>query len=770
MRYLLGALFLFTCHGFSQTIEEKKEQVSVSKSSGDEALSQVNQTLRSLRLELQKCYGNLGLLHERQAPDEEFRSLLESVKQIKKEIIRVEENWRSTALNEAKREEEGYALWDQEETTLTQLIMEYGSSDYLYIIPPETASLKLHMHSSIPIPREAWSDMLEIVLSHNGIGIKQLNPYTRQLYILKQDLAAVQNIVSSYEQVKTLPGGTRVFYVFTPPAEQLRNVFQFFERFADIKQTFVYQVGNKIAVVSSKEEVEKLINLYNTVWDGQKGKVSRVLSLSKIGVHEMQKILSSFFGDAPEKGRPPFGKIEADRLTTFPLGSGNTLILIGQQDMVDRAEKLVRDTEDQLQEPSEMAVFLYSCKHSDPTDLAAVLEKVYVSLLNSNVELPQNTDVAYSAQGMGPKSSPDGYPPNVSPLVVSPPPLHPGVSSKLEIEQGQTSDHFIPDPKTGNLLMVIRRDAFLKIKELLRKLDVPKKMVQIEVLLFEKKLISNTSLGLNLLKLGSDTSGALFEGAYAPKGRGVFEFFFEGKKSKYFPAFDVAYSFLMSQDDIQLNAAPSVVTVNQTPATIAIQEEISINNGAAPIDTNKGIAFEKSYTRAQYGITIVFTPTVHLPDNESDPDEVEGFITLQTDITFDTTKAAHEKDRPNVERRHIENEVRVSDGQTVIIGGLRRRSTEDKTDKIPLLGDIPGLGKLFGSTHLTDSNTEMFFFITPKIVVDPKEQFQKLREEELKKRPGDIPEYLEKLNWAKKLEKQRTVENGLKILAGRMNE
>lgn len=768
--YKVTSLLLFSSialHG--QTIEEKAIVLSTSRSEKDhDLLSKVNSSLHALREDLEKNHRLAAELFQKKGSDDEFKKVLEKVKQIKKEMIQLENEWHTQSLIDAKKDEEGYALWDQEETTLAQLVMEYGAGDFLYIVPPEMAGFKLHLHSSIPIPRESWSDVLELILSHNGVGVKQLNPYTRQLYILKQDLAAVQNIATNFDQVRALPDQTRVFYVFSPPAEQIKNVFQFLERFTDIKQTFVYQVGNKVAIVSSKEEVEKLITLYNTVWDGQKGKISKVLSLSKIGVQEMQRILMNFFGDSSDRAKPNFGKIEPEKLITFPLGSGNTLILIGQQDVVERAEKLVKDTEEQLQDPCEMAVFLYSCRHSDPVDLSKILERVYVSLLNASPEVPQNVDVSYSSQGMNSKI-PDGYPPNTPPLVIAPTPLNSGASSKLEIESGQVTDHFIPDPKTGNILMVIRRDAFAKIKDLLRKLDIPKKMVKIEVLLFEKKLIHHNSYGLNLLKLGSDTNGVKFEGGDAPRGRGVFEFFFQGDKSKYFPAFDVAYSFLMAQEDIQLNAAPSVITVNQTPATIAIQEEISLNNGAAPVDTNKGIAFEKSYTRAQYGIRIVFTPTVHMPDYEFDEEATSGFITLKTDINFDTTKNANEKDRPTVERRHIENEVRVSDGQTVIIGGLRRKSMEDKSDKIPLIGDIPWLGKLFGSTKMTDSNTEMFFFITPTIIQDPKEDLKRIRDEELKKRPGDIPEFLKKLAAAKKLEQKKLIQDGLKILDGRIN-
>ncbi|HEY5260218.1 MAG TPA: hypothetical protein VIJ46_06175, partial [Rhabdochlamydiaceae bacterium] len=494
----------------------------------------------------------------------------------------------------------------------------------------------------------------------------------------------------------------------------------------------------RVAVVSSKEEVEKLLSLYNTVWEENRGKVSRVVTISKMGVKEMEKILTSFFGEAMDKGRPPFAKVDGDGLSLFPLPHGNAIVLIGPAHVVDRAEQIVKSTEDQLQDPTEMTVYLYTCRHSDPTDLAKVLEKVYASLLSLPGENRENLDYNYNSSG--PLKTPaDGYVPQVPPLVVTPPQINQGTQSNLDIEEG--TDHFIPDPKTGTLLMVVRRDALVKIKDLLRKLDVPKRMVQIEVLLFEKQFNDQTSFGLNLLKIGSKKNHAEFKSSFLghSDNSGILQFLFGASKSKHFPAFDLAYNFLMTQEDVQLNAAPSVTTVNQTPATIKIVEELSINNGAAPVEaTNNTTVFEKSYSRAQYGIVIVVTPTVHPPGEN----EESGFVTLHTNVTFDTPRSKHD-DRPLIDRRNVENEVRVADGETVILGGLRKKITHDNQEKVPFLGELPGIGKLFGTSKLTDHNTEMFIFITPTIITDPKEDQERLRTETLKKRPGDIPEFLE---------------------------
>ncbi len=760
MRYLLLALIPLILS--AESISEKKASFAEKSHSRTTDAVYLNRELGQLKKSLHDAYSRAQKLAASDADQDAFRSVLSEVNEIKRRKEELEESWRQAAVDEGILDGESFALWDQEEVTLTQLIMEYGSSDFLYVIPTEFSALKLHLHSNIPIPRQSWSDLLEVMLYHHGFGLKRLNPFAKQLYLLKQDLGAVQTIAFKREHVALAPTASRLCYLVIPPIEQVKSVFQFFEKFSDNKQTFVHQLGNKIAIISMKEEIEKLLDFYEKVWGAQSGKTTKVISISKLPVREMEKILQNFFGEALDKARAPFGKAEPEALGIFSIGSSNSLVFIGPKESVERAEKIVKDTEDQLEDPAEMTIHLYTCRHSDPTDLSAVLEKVYLSLITANQEpVAKETEVSFSSQSQGVKP-PDGYPP-LPPLVVQPAPFKPGLTAKLDIDQSSAA-HFIPDPKTGTILMTVRKDVLGKIKELLKKLDIPKKMVQIEVLMFERRLHSQNNYGLNLLKLGKSHNGVTYMPTVGPRPKkgqmpGVLQFFFHGPSHKYTPHFDIAYNFLLTQDDIQLNAAPSVVTVNQTPAQISIVEEISINNGAAPIDTNKGTSFEKSFARANYGIIINLTPTIHIAD---EPGEL-GCVTLQTDITFDTTKP-HPDDRPMVDRRHIQNEVRVIDGETVIIGGLRRKSRNDHEEKVPLFGDLPGIGKLFGTTQLTDNDTEMFFFITPKIIYDPKEEVTRIRTEELKKRPGDTPEFLMHVQEAYDKQKRKFFQNSLKSL------
>ncbi len=756
----------------SQTIEEKEKALSsdVLEQDAEALLSTLTKEMKHLRRLLNQKYVEVQACFKENSSSEAFENKLKEVQEIKQALKDTEVEWREVASHRLRGDSD-YTIWYQEDPSLNQLIIDYGSSDYLYIIPQELSAMKIHIHSGIPIPNESWSELLEVILAHNGVGIKEINPYTRQLYVLKQDLVALDAILSDPVELNMIPQNKRIVYIFSPPPEQVKNVCQFFERFRDPKMTFVHQLGYKIAVVSTKAEIEKFLALYQTVWEKENGKVTKMLSLSRVNSSEMERILKAYFSDGPGKARASKGHVE--ELTCIPLKGEGSIVLVGAKSVVDRAESIVKDVESQAEDPTEMTVYWYTCRHSDPIDVAEVLEKVYTSLVYSGVD---GVDGRFDYPLMPPIEPQKELSPQLPPPTYGSPPyssgVHPPTAVAATIEaqkEKSTTTNFIPYPKTGSIMMVVRRDTLDKIKELLRKLDVPKKMVQIEVLLFEKRMTNKNNFGLNMLKLGSAASNTHQTGLGYDNGRsikkGILDFFiFREKPSSFWPAFDIAYNFLMAQEDVRINAAPSVTTLNQTPAQIALVQEISIDNGAAPIETNKDITFEKSFSRAQYGTTLVMTPTIHDPEL---PEDKTHFVTLETNITFDTIKkTSPNKDRPDVSRRHIENSVRVADGETVILGGLREKTGEDSSNKLPFLGELPGLGKFFGDSRMTDEKTEMFIFITPKIIFDAKGELEEARNKELMKRPGDLPEFLDRINNAKKKAKKRLFDNSLKLMFG----
>ncbi|MBS0623844.1 MAG: type II secretion system protein GspD [Verrucomicrobia bacterium] len=735
----------------AESISEKKASLDakVVHENGDfaEDLRLVNETLEEKRFELQSLYDKGQLLLQQNAPAESFAPLVRHMQTLREEIRNIQDMWRKEAVLIGQTDD--YALWQQPDTNLFQLVMDYGSSDYLYVIPTDIGLLHFSLYSSLPIPRESWGECLDLILAQYGVGIRSLNPYVRELYLLSEDHATIRMITDIAEQLDLLPPSARACYILDPAGGDAKTALHVLKRFSHPTTLSIETIGGKIFLTGTVQSIQELLKLYGFVRSNQGGHECQVVTLNKLDAKQMETILNNAFCLADDEVRT------SSSLHILPLENlGQSLFLSGTRDELKKAIKLIQDVENQIEDPQEKTVFWYVAKHSDAEELASVLARVYDLLTGKS---SPSKDVAKEDK---PKEKKEEDKTQDSSLLIKTAKVAPKLASSHSHRTADGQNNFIVDPKTGAIIMVVQQDALPKIKELLKKLDVPKKMIQIEVLLFEKKMNHQNNFGLNLLRLGSEalnrtSSGLIWNGLGAG---GILDFFTSRSKSNGLPAYDLAYQFLIGQEDIQINASPSITTMNQTPATIAIVEEMSIDSGGAG-DKNKS-----SYSRAQYGIVMEITPTINMEESE---DGETGFILLDTDITFDTTKK-NPNDRPDVTRRHIKNHVRIADGQTVILGGLRRKNIEDAQDSIPFLGEIPGIGKLFSCSKMNDNSTEMFVFITPKIINDPVEDAEKIKREELKKRPGDVPELLHSLLEAKTAQKRRLFEGSMQALFGRV--
>ncbi|MHC4148889.1 MAG: type II secretion system protein GspD, partial [Planctomycetota bacterium] len=100
----------------------------------------------------------------------------------------------------------------------------------------------------------------------------------------------------------------------------------------------------------------------------------------------------------------------------------------------------------------------------------------------------------------------------------------------------------------------------------------------------------------------------------------------------------------------------------------------------------------------------------------------DGMIRLHVKPEFNvfvTRVTIASSDVPVVDTRKADTITLVKDGQTIVLGGLRKKDVAKQTNKVPLLGDIPLLGGLFTFDGEDTSITELVVFITPKIIRNP---------------------------------------------------
>ncbi|MBI1892269.1 MAG: type IV pilus secretin PilQ [Burkholderiales bacterium] len=145
-------------------------------------------------------------------------------------------------------------------------------------------------------------------------------------------------------------------------------------------------------------------------------------------------------------------------------------------------------------------------------------------------------------------------------------------------------------------------------------------------------------------------------------------------------------------------SSPRVVTSDQLKATIEqgteLPYEVATSSGAT------SIMFRKANLKMD--VTPQITP--------------DGNIILDVDVNKDSvgqeTRAGFA-----IDTKHVQTQVLVENGGTVVLGGIFQQVERDSVTKVPLLGDVPLLGNLFKTTSRTNDKTELLIFITPKVIV-----------------------------------------------------
>jgi general secretion pathway protein D len=178
--------------------------------------------------------------------------------------------------------------------------------------------------------------------------------------------------------------------------------------------------------------------------------------------------------------------------------------------------------------------------------------------------------------------------------------------------------------------------------------------------------------------------------------------------------------FLKTQGDVEAISNPKVLTLNNQPALITVgteyfykiqQSQILAGSSAGTSQTTQNEEVNSIFAGVLLDITpeIANDNTITLKINPS---------VSQTRIKLSSEESEQQKRSmpPDLDRRQLASVVTVKDGNSIVIGGLIDKSEGMKSNKVPLLGDIPGLGYMFKYEEKTVTTTELVIVIEPHII------------------------------------------------------
>jgi type IV pilus assembly protein PilQ len=165
---------------------------------------------------------------------------------------------------------------------------------------------------------------------------------------------------------------------------------------------------------------------------------------------------------------------------------------------------------------------------------------------------------------------------------------------------------------------------------------------------------------------------------------------------------DLELSAAQAEGRGEIISSPRLITANQREATIEQGVEIpyqeSSSSGATTTQFKKAV------------LSLKVTPQI-TPDNRVILD-----LTVAKDSIGQLVASATGGFVPSIDTREIVTQVLVNDGQTVVLGGILETERRDAETKVPWLGDVPVLGRLFKTTSKTDNKDELLIFVTPRIL------------------------------------------------------
>ena len=475
-----------------------------------------------------------------------------------------------------------------------------------------------------------------------------------------------------------------------------------------------YAPTNMLIITDVHSNIKRLLGILKVIDVPGIGREITVVPLENADAAQTVRLLDAVFQRPARQAQAAQGQAAAPTVESpaqFVADERtNSLIIVAIEDDTRKIRELVRRLDGELPRGKER-IQVYYLEHATAEELATTLQSLSGRQGSGTQEGGKRTD--------------------------------PIVSDSVRITA---------DKPTNSLIIMAERDEYAVIEEIIQKLDVPRAMVYIESLLMEVDVNSGFGLGTEWItggkiQYGSDrdawlgggfsgggenpfsnlagVAGAAATGGAVllPRGfsMGIFGETIEIGGVRFQNLGALAQAF-RRDTSTHILSTPQLLTTDNEEAYINVGKNVPFQTRTGTTSTSE---VYNTYEYRDVGITLKVTPQVS-------KDRLIRLSIEQTLTALDAAATGLSTDRPTTFKREVNTTVVVRDGHTVVIGGLIDDSFSEAENKIPCLGDIPGLGWAFRSLNRGRVKTNLYIFLTPHVVRDETEAraiYRRKREE-----------------------------------------
>ncbi len=272
------------------------------------------------------------------------------------------------------------------------------------------------------------------------------------------------------------------------------------------------------------------------------------------------------------------------------------------------------------------------------------------------------------------------------------------------------------DDRTNSIIAYQTQDKLDELRRIVAQLDIPVRQVMIEARIVEASVDFDKELGVQWRGLGIGDNNWIVGGRGSVDSSGLpvtsspggfVDLGAAGSTSGINLGFitdntilDLELQAMEKTGNGEVISQPKVVTSDKETAKIAKGTEIPYQEASSSGATST------SFKEATLSLEV--TPQI-TPDNR---------IIMEVKVTKDEPDFSRVSatGAPPIKKNEVNAKVLASDGETIVIGGVFSNTQTKSVDKVPFLGDLPYLGRLFSHDVVKDSKTELLVFLTPRIM------------------------------------------------------
>lgn len=548
---------------------------------------------------------------------------------------------------------------------------------YSFVVDPRVKG-KVTVLSSAPMNKDEIYDLFLAVLNVHGFTAI---PGEEVIKVVQQvDAKQSAEILSRFEETPSEQLITRVIPIENANALEL----------VPILRPLVAKYGHLAGVASANaliisdhssniQRIEQIVTELDTPPEYE----VEVIQLEEAWVGDMVTLLQEL---APAQLGKTAGEAGANDYSVTADERSNRLILRGDEAFRDKMRGLIQ----QLDQPSATGgtTKVIRLKHADAKNLAEILKGVMGEVAK------EGAGAAASASGGG----------------------NPGSSFAVFADEGLNA-------------LVVRGEPSLmqEAEQIVAALDVRRAQVMIEAAIVEISDEMGRDLGVQLAagdesggstpvvgtnfgnvgrSLGDVLTAILSDSVIAPAVGGIT--IGAGERNENGVSWGVLLQALSTSTAANLLSTPSIITLDNQESEITVGQNVPFRTGQYTANADGATNPFTTIERRDVGLTLKVTPTI----------SADGLVRLEVEQTTESVADSIENASDIVtNKREIKTTVLADDGETIVLGGLIREDTQVTKSKVPLLGDIPFLGRLFSSESTSRVKRNLLVFLKPTIML-----------------------------------------------------